>query len=96
MAELKFGRNVFDITDKDVVMFNGACWQLITQKIHNGWNDYSPRVSKAICEKFVKKGILVIYRKEQEYVTQDGMWDEDYVLCKYCPNCGAKMDGKEE
>ena len=27
-----------------------------------------------------------------EYVTQDGMWDEDYALYKYCPNCGAKMD----
>ena len=72
MAELKFGRNVFDITDKDVVMFNGACWQLISQKIFDGWYNYSPKISKTMCEKFVKKGILVIYRKEQEYVTQDG------------------------
>ena len=72
MAELKFGRNVFDITDEDVVMFNGACWQLISQKIFDGWYDYPPKVSKTMCEKFVKKGILVIYRKEQEYVTQDG------------------------
>ena len=72
MAELKFGRNVFDITDKDVVMFNGACWQLISQKIFDGWYDYHPKVSKTMCEKFVKKGILVMYRKEQEYLTQDG------------------------
>ena len=72
MAELKFGRNVFDITDEDVVMFNGACWQLISQKIFDGWYDYYPKVSKTMCEKFVKKGILVMYKKEQEYLTQDG------------------------
>ena len=72
MAELKFGRDVFDITDRDVVMFNGVCWQLISQKIHKGWHDYSPKASKTMCEKFVKKGILVMYRKEQEYLTQDG------------------------
>ena len=72
MAELKFGRNVFDITDKDVVMFNGACWQLISQKIFDWWYNYSPKISKTMCEKFVKKGILVMYRKEQEYLTQDG------------------------
>ena len=72
MAELKFGRNVFDITDKDVVMFNGACWQLISQKIFDGWYYYYPKVSKTMCEKFVKKGILVMYKKEQEYLTQDG------------------------
>lgn len=72
MAELKFGRNVFNITDEDVVMFNGACWQLISQKIFDGWYDYHPKVSKTMCEKFVKKGILVMYKKEQEYLTQDG------------------------
>ena len=72
MAELKIGRRVFDITEKDIVMFNGACWQLITQTIHSGWNNYSPKASKTMCEKFVKKGILVMYRKEQEYLTQDG------------------------
>ena len=72
MAELKFGRDVFDITEKDVVMFNGVCWQLITQKIHKGWYDYSPKASKTMCEKFVKKGILVMFKKEQEYLTADG------------------------
>lgn len=72
MAELKFGRDTFDITEKDVVMFNGACWQLITQKIHKGWHDYSPKASKAMCEKFVKKGILVMFKKEKEYTTMNG------------------------
>ena len=53
MAELKFGRDVFNITDKDVVLFNGVCWQLISQKIHKGWHDYSPKAKdnvREICE----------------------------------------------
>ena len=72
MAELKIGRKVFDITEKDVVLFNGACWQLITQTIFSGWHSYYPTMSKTICEKFVKKGILVIYQKKDEYITMNG------------------------
>lgn len=72
MAELKIGREVFDITEKDVVLFNGACWQLITQKIFSNYHYCSPTMSKTMCEKFVKKGILMMFKKEREYTTMDG------------------------
>lgn len=72
MAELKIGRNVFDINERDVVLFNGVCWQLITRKIHKGWHDCSPTVSKTMCNKFVKKDILVMFKKEKEYITSNG------------------------
>ena len=72
MAELKIGRRVFNITEKDIVMFNGACWQLITQTIHSGWNNYYPTVSKALCEKLLKKNILILVKKEREYTTESG------------------------
>lgn len=72
MAELKIGRKVFDITEKDVVLFNGACWQLITQTIHSGWNNYYPTVSKTLCEKLLKKNILILVKKEREYTTGSG------------------------
>ena len=72
MAELKIGRKVFDITEKDVVLFNGACWQLITQEIFSNYHYYSPTMSKTMCKKFVKKGILVMFKKEKEYTTMDG------------------------
>lgn len=72
MADLKIGRLVFDITEKDVVMYNCACWQLITQKIRKGWRDYTPKLSKILCEKFVKKGILVLFKEDGGYVTADG------------------------
>lgn len=72
MAELKIGRKVFDITEKDVVLFNGACWQLITQEFFSNYCYYSPTMSKTMCEKFVKKGILVMFKKEKEYTTMNG------------------------
>ena len=72
MAELKIGRKVFDITEKNVVLFNGACWQLITQTIHSGWNNYYPTVSKTLCEKLLKKNILILVKKEREYTTESG------------------------
>lgn len=72
MAELKIGRRMWDITEKDVVLFNGACWQLITQTYFRDWSHHYPTMSKALCENFVKKGILVMFKKEREYLTQDG------------------------
>ena len=72
MTELKIGRYVFNIDENDVVLFNGACWQLMTKQIRNGWHYYPPKMSKATCEKFVKKNILVMFKKEREYLTSGG------------------------
>ena len=72
MAELKIGRRVWNITEKDIVLFNGACWQLITQTYFTDWSHCYPIMSKAMCEKFVRKNILVMFKKEREYLTQDG------------------------
>jgi len=72
MVELKIGRRIFEITENDVVLFNGACWQLISQEYFSGWHSCYPSMSKVMCEKFVKKGILVMYKKKDEYITMDG------------------------
>ena len=72
MAELKVGRRVFDINENDIILFNGACWMLTTKTIRNGYSECYPTVSKIMCEKFVKKNILVFIRKEKEYITSSG------------------------
>lgn len=72
MADLKIGRIVYDINEKDVVLFNGVCWMLLTRYIRNGWYEYNPTMSKTLCNKFAKKNILVLFKKEREYVTQNG------------------------
>lgn len=72
MAELKINRRNFDITNRDVVLFNGACWQLITQTYFSNWYNHYPLMSKTMCERFVKKGILVLHEKKDEYITSSG------------------------
>ena len=72
MIKLKINRREYEITENDVVLFNGACWQLITQKCFDGWFYAIPSMSKTICEKFVKKNILIMFKKEKEYITSEG------------------------
>ena len=52
---VKIGRNHFDITEDDVVLFNGAIWQLISQRIAKGWNKYVPVIGKTKAEKWKKQ-----------------------------------------
>lgn len=72
MANLKVGRKIFDINKNDIVLFNGACWMLTTRKIKSGWNEITPSISKTLCEKLLKKNILILIKKEKEYVTSNG------------------------
>ena len=75
MAELKIGRRVFDINEKDVVLFNGACWLLVTQTYFDGWHPVYPTMSKSMCEKLVKKNVLVhVKTKVAEEGKQTGMY----------------------
>ena len=72
MAKIKIQRKEFEITNKDIILFNGACWQLLTQKVFKDWNECCPTISKTMCEKFVKKDILVMVKKEKEYIASNG------------------------
>lgn len=32
MVKLKVGRNILDISENDLILDNGACYQIVTQK----------------------------------------------------------------
>ena len=53
-------RKVFTITDKDRIMFNGACYILVTQRTWFGYSQGCPTVPKKYAEKWIKEGILVV------------------------------------
>ena len=72
MAELKIGRNTYDINEKDRLLFNGAVWQITTRTVFDGWYEYYPIVSKTLCQRLLKKGILILVKKEKEYVATNG------------------------
>ena len=56
--ELKCGRETFNLNEKDVIMYNGACYQLITRKVDVGWKQSTPVVAKAKAKKLIKDGLL--------------------------------------
>ena len=48
MAKLKVGRNIFDIDENDLILDNGACYILVTQKVTKNYSNCSPTVSKKL------------------------------------------------
>ena len=70
--KIKCGRKEFEVNENDVLLFNGACWMLITKKIQKGYGFVVPTVSKTVCNKLLKKNEIYLFRREKEYVTSDG------------------------
>jgi hypothetical protein len=60
---VKCGRKEIVLTEKDVIMFNGACYQITTQLKVDGWYSYPFQIAKGKAEKMIKKGELVKYRE---------------------------------
>ncbi len=48
MVKLKVGRKIFDINENDLILDNGACYVLVTQKVTKGFSSYLPTVSKKL------------------------------------------------
>ena len=61
--ELKIGRKTYTITESDRVLFNGFCYQLVTQNYQCGWNRVTPKLSKTKAEKYIKHRYLVYVHK---------------------------------
>lgn len=58
-CDVKIGRKHFLISEKDLFLDNGACMQLITQKIPvDGWNYTYPILSKVLVKQWKATGIL--------------------------------------
>ena len=65
--ELKLGRNTYTITDEDRIMFNGNRYQLVTQNYQSQLNYYTPVLSKAKAEKYIKQGYLVEHLRTNKF-----------------------------
>ena len=48
MIQLKVGRNILNIDDNDLILDNGACYQIITKQIGNGLNKATPVMCKKL------------------------------------------------
>jgi len=48
VVKLKVGRNILDIDENDLILDNGACYQIITKRIGFGFNESIPVMSKKL------------------------------------------------
>lgn len=46
MVELKVGRNILYISENDLILDNGKCYQIVTQPIKRGFDTMIPKMSK--------------------------------------------------
>lgn len=56
--DLKVGRNILDINEKDIILDNGACYQIITKEVGKLCETYSPIISKSLFSKLNKCGAV--------------------------------------
>lgn len=59
--KMKHRRGELILTEKDVILDNDACFQLITQKYWNGYFQYCYELSSTTCKKLIKDGMLVLF-----------------------------------
>lgn len=52
--KLKVGRNIINIDDNDLILDNGACYQIVTKKIGIGFFKPSPIMSKKLFNELKK------------------------------------------
>jgi len=56
--KIKCGRVEYELNENDIVMYNGACYQLITRRVWKGFNQTVPIISKSKAIKLIKDGLL--------------------------------------
>ena len=65
--EIKCGKRTFNCTGEDLILDNGACYQIITKKYFKDWYYHTPLVSKTLFKKLLKEG--KIKKSKKRYKT---------------------------
>jgi hypothetical protein len=74
---IKCGRREFDLNEKDEIMYNGACYQIITRKYRQGWNELTPVIAINIVKKLIKEGKIIFKEKRKS------RWSDELILDIY-------------
>ena len=68
---IKVGRDVYDVTEKDYIYFNGSCYTCMTFEKFDGWKNVHPTMGRTQANKLIKKGVLYLANKKQVGVKKD-------------------------
>ena len=64
---IKCGRKEIELTNKDIIFYNDACYQIMTQTIRQNFYEIYPVIAKDKAEKLIKDGKLIEIKKEFAY-----------------------------
>lgn len=73
MINVKCGREEVELTENDEIMYNGACYQIVSR---GSFFKPNPILAKSKAEKLIKDGDLVLGREEK----RSGMKLEFYIV----------------
>ena len=60
---LKVNRRELVITEKDIIASNGYYWWFETKTIHDRRGRHNIPISKTLCKRLVKKGVLYLFKR---------------------------------
>lgn len=55
---VKCGRVEYDLTLQDLILYNEACYQIITRSNNKGFDSYAPKIALGVAKKLIKEGKL--------------------------------------
>lgn len=58
MVKLKVGRDILNIDNNDLILDNGACYQIITKEKNEGFKSYPVRMSKKLFNDLKKYDLI--------------------------------------
>ena len=70
---IKCNRKEFDVNEKDRILDNGSCYQLISRRCRSGWNKFVPKMSKTLFNKLKKEGKVRLAK--EKYKTTYAIYD---------------------
>lgn len=79
MVKLKVGRDIIELDHKDLILDNGACYQIVTQNVRKGFDSHYPIISKKLFNDLKK--LELIFTSEE--LRQDAINKYDSSVITY-------------
>lgn len=82
-VNIKIGHYNTSVSEKDIILDNGSCYQLMTKTIFSGWSDYPMQISKTQFAKLKKKGLVYTNEALEDFVRKKYGIKSYIVLYKF-------------
>ena len=90
MVKLKVERNILEIDEHDLILDNGACYQIVTKKVGLGFNEFIPVMSKKLFGD-LKKCKLIFTNEELQKVAIEKYGNHGVTFWKFNVNKMREM-----